>query len=253
MEIRNQTEDKAELCFYGDIASESWQSEWYEEDKCPKDILDFLNGLEGIKEIDVRINSGGGSVFGGIAIYNLLKSYGAKITTHIEALAASIASVIACAGDRIIMYSNAAFMIHKPLTSYFYTSKNADDLRKDADLLDGCQKSILTSYMTKTKEGVTEETINQLINDETWLWGDEVLQYFDFEIAESIDAAACTSQYFNKYKNTQSNFKGSSFDDGTTNEVNIEEIAIKVLEKIENKKEQEIRNSILKDLDQFGI
>ena len=75
IEIRNSTETAADLCFYGDINSESmgvWQK-YFPDDKAPKDVQDFLAQLDGVSKINVHINSGGGSVFGGIAIYNILK------------------------------------------------------------------------------------------------------------------------------------------------------------------------------------
>ena len=68
----------------------------------------------------------------------MLKRNNARITTYIDGIAASIASVIACAGDRIVIPANGTFMIHKPTNGYFFTSMNADQLRKDADTLDIC-------------------------------------------------------------------------------------------------------------------
>lgn len=196
MEIVNQTEDSTDLFFYGDIASESWISEWYEDDKCPADVQKFLSELENISNINIHINSGGGSCNGGLAIYNQLKRYNANITTYIDGLAASIASVIAMAGNRIVMPENAILMIHKPLT---WSGGNADELRKSADILDTYQKSILGVYMTKAKDGITEEQINNLINAETWLTGKEAQEYFNIEIEDAIEAMACTSDLFNKY------------------------------------------------------
>ena len=118
MEIRNQTETKAQLNIYGDIVSDQW-GKWSDDDTCPSDISEFLKNLEGASEIEMHINSGGGSVFAGIAIYNMLKRSKATVTTYIDGIAASIASVIACAGDRVIIPKNGTFMIHKPTTSYF--------------------------------------------------------------------------------------------------------------------------------------
>ena len=184
IEIKNQTEEKAELYFYGDIVSSSWESYWYEEDKCPQDITDFLKELESSKSIDIFINSGGGSVHGGLAIYNLLKRHQGQKTVYVDGIAASIASVIAMAGDKIIIPSNAQFMIHKPLT---WCGGNADDLRKTADILDTCQKSITNIYMENVKEGITEEKIMELINNETWFTGDEVAHYFNVEVEEQSD------------------------------------------------------------------
>lgn len=200
IEIRNQTESSADLCFFGDINSESlgeWQK-YYPEDKAPKDVQDFLDQLDGVSKINVHINSGGGSVFGGIAIYNILKRYDAEITVYVEGLAASIASVIAMAGDRIIIPANAQMMIHKPSTVAW---GNADEMRKQADILDGCQKVILNTYMQHAKEGVTPEQINALIDAETWKNGEEWQEYFDIEVSEKSNAAACESDYFDKYHN----------------------------------------------------
>ncbi len=198
IEIRNETETAADLCFFGDINSESlgeWQK-YYPEDKAPKDVQDFLDQLDGVSKINVHINSGGGSVFGGIAIYNILKRHNAEITVYVEGLAASIASVIAMAGDRIIIPENAQMMIHKPSS---ITWGNADEMRKEANILDGCQKVILNTYMQHTKEGVTAEQINALIDAETWKNGREWQEFFNIEVSEKNNAAACVSDYFEQY------------------------------------------------------
>ena len=193
-------EENAELYFYGDIASESWQSYWYDEDKCPQDIADFLGELDGYKSIDIYINSGGGSVHGGLAIYNQLKRYDGFKTVHVDGLAASIASVIALAGDRVIIPSNAQMMIHKP---WSYCSGNADDMRREADALDSCQKAITSVYMENANEGITEEKITELINNETWMTGAEAKEYFNIEVEESNERVAYSgSMFFDKYKNT---------------------------------------------------
>ena len=204
IEIKNQTENSADLCFFGDINSESlgeWQK-YYPEDKAPRDVKEFLDQLENVSKINVHINSGGGSVFGGIAIYNMLKRFDAEITVYVEGLAASIASVIAMAGDKIIIPANAQMMIHKPSSCAW---GNADEMRKEADILDGCQKVILTTYMEHAKEGVTEEQINDLINAETWKNGEEWQEYFDIEVSESSQAAAAASDCCDKYNNVPEN------------------------------------------------
>jgi ATP-dependent protease ClpP protease subunit len=227
IEIRNQTETAAELCFYGDINSESlgeWQK-YYPDDKAPKDVQDFLAQLDNVEEINVHINSGGGSVFGGIAIYNILKSHKAKIIVYVDGIAASIASVIMCAGDTIYIPKNAMVMIHKPLS---YCGGNADDMRKEADILDQCQKVILNTYMQKAKEGVTEETINNLINAETWKNGAEWTEYFDIEVTESKEIAAYASDYFDNYKHLPETLKPQD----QTNSVNIDDLADKVVTKV---------------------
>lgn len=229
IEIKNQTEESTDLCFFGDINSESlgeWQK-YYPEDKAPQDVKDFLDQLENVSKINVHINSGGGSVFGGIAIYNMLKRFDAEITVYIEGLAASIASVIAMAGDKIIIPANAQMMIHKPSSCAW---GNADEMRKEADILDGCQKVILTTYMEHAKEGVTEEQINDLINAETWKNGEEWQEYFDIEVSESSQAVAAASDFYEKYKNLPENMKPKHQD----KQITIEEITAAVISAIKD-------------------
>lgn len=254
MEIRNQTETKAQLNIYGDIVSDKW-GKWSDDDTCPTDISDFLKDLDGVSEIEMHINSGGGSVFAGIAIYNMLKRSKATVTTYIDGIAASIASVIACAGDRIVIPKNGTFMIHKPTTGYFLESLNADELRKDADTLDHCQKSIVQTYMERARDGVTEQEINDLVNEETWMSGSEAAEYFDFEVEEDVNAAACASELFNFYKNTPENVKKQE-----NPTISAEKIADMVIERLESRKQAEeqkktedIKKEILEDLDMYGI
>lgn len=200
MTIKNQTDSSADLFFYGDIVSETWQSEWYEDDMAPGDVKKFLDQLDGTENINIHINSGGGSVFGGIAIHNMLRRNNAHKTVYVDGLAASIASVIMMAGDEIVMPKNATVMIHKPSASYFFTTKNADDLRKDAESLDTCQEAIMQTYMTKAK--VDKKEIEQKVNDETWLTGEEAAELFDIKVEEANDAVACAgSSMFFCYKN----------------------------------------------------
>ena len=255
IEIRNETAETADLCFFGDINSESlgeWQK-YYPEDKAPKDVQDFLDQLDGVTKINVHINSGGGSVFGGIAIYNILKRHNAEITVYVEGIAASIASVIAMAGDRIIIPANAQMMIHKPSS---ITWGNADDMRKEANILDGCQKVILNTYMQHTKEGVTPEQINALIDAETWKNGEEWQEFFDIEVTEKSNAAACASDYFDRYSNLPEKLKAGR----TPQAVDIDGIADALAGRIEKilknnqtpaaaeNKEKQIE-AILEDLD----
>lgn len=230
IEIKNQTDESADLCFFGDINSESlgeWQK-YYPEDKAPSDVKTFLDQLENVSKINVHINSGGGSVFGGIAIYNMLKRFDAEITVYVEGLAASIASVIAMAGDKIIIPANAQMMIHKPSSAAW---GNADEMRKEADVLDGCQKVILNTYMQHVKEGVTEEIINDLINAETWKTGTEWQEYFDIEVSESSQAVAAASDFYEAYKHTPKNLVGEQ---ETTEKLTAKEIAAAVISAIKD-------------------
>ncbi len=255
MEIKNQTSTSAELYLYGDIMSYALSEDYkkyYPDDKCPKDVKDFLDEIGEVENLDIHINSGGGSVFGGIAIYNLLKSFKANKTVYIDGIAASIASVIAMVGDKIIFPKNATFMMHKPSNSYFWTMMNADDLRKDADILDNCQKAIVNTYMEKVKDGVTRETIESLVNDTTWLIGEEAEEYFDFDIQEGIEAAACTSEFFEIYDKTPDNLKKKNSSKVATISIDADQVAEKLYAKFKADKEQEQetrKNQLLEDLD----
>lgn len=258
IEIRNETEEAADLYFFGDINSESlgeWQK-YYPDDKAPKDVQEFLDQIGNAEKINVHINSGGGSVFGGIAIYNILKRHKAEITVYVEGIAASIASVIAMAGDKIIIPANAQMMIHKPSSAVW---GNADDMRKQAEILDGCQKVILNTYMQHTKDGVTEEQLNRLIDAETWKNGEEWQEFFDIEVSERSDAAACASEYFDEYNHLPERLRGNP----ETQVFDIEKIAdaiagatAKKLEKtlqesrtLEDKEKEKKITAILEDLD----
>lgn len=240
IEIKNQTEDTADLCFFGDINSDSLgeYQKYYPDDKCPKDVQDFLDQVKDVKKLNIHINSGGGSVFGGIAIYNILRRCKAEKIVYVEGLAASIASVIAMAGDKIIIPSNAQMMIHKPSSIAW---GNADEMRKEADILDGCQKVILNTYMQHTKEGITEEEINKLIDAETWKNGEEWQEFFDIEVSEENFITACSSEYFDRYKNLPKSFEQSV----QALSINIDNIANLVVQKLKEKQIIEI----LDDLD----
>ncbi len=179
------------------------------EDICPKDIVNFLKDLENSENIEIHINSGGGSVFGGLAIYNLLKTYKGRKNVYIDGLAGSIASVIALVGDDVYVYENSMMMIHNPLAvmcGYY----NAKDLQEQIDTLEKCKKSILNVYMANINMAkmISEEEISKLMDNETWLVGEEITEYFKGYILEDKkDIVACTSSYFDSYKNTPKNIK----------------------------------------------
>ena len=141
-EFKNATETSVDLYFYGDIVSDWWGAR-QEEDQYPEAIKNFLAEANG-KDLNIYINSGGGSVFAGIAIYNMLKRYPGKKTVHVDALAGSIASVIAFSDSEApTIPSNAYLMIHKPWAG---CEGNAIEMRKMADTLDAVEAGILSVY-----------------------------------------------------------------------------------------------------------
>ncbi|EQK42917.1 clp protease family protein [[Clostridium] bifermentans ATCC 638] len=195
LKVKNQTETSADLYFYGDIVSTFWDS-WDDTDQYPEQIKSFLDEVKD-KSLNIYINSPGGSVFAGQAIYNMLKRHKGYKTVYVDGLAASIASVIAMAGDKIIIPSNAQLMIHKP---WLGTFGNANDLREQADVLDKIEEGILNVYQSKIKEGIDIETIKEMVNKETWLTGEEASKYFDVEVSDKVNiVASYKSDYLNKF------------------------------------------------------
>lgn len=186
----------SELFFYGDIVSDSW-SAWSDEDQYPMNVSQLLKEI-GNDDIDIHINSGGGDVFAGVAICNMLRSASGKKTVYIDGLAASIASVIAMAGDEIIIPSNAFMMIHKAWT---FAMGNANDMRSLANTLDKLDSGIIATYMSHAADGVTEDKISELMAAETWLTGAEAAELFsNIKVTEAVTAAAsCNSKFMDRY------------------------------------------------------
>ena len=206
LQIKNSTETSCDLYFYGDIV-DSWWGAWDDMDQYPESIKNFLDEAKG-KDINIYINSGGGSVFAGMAIYNMLKRHQGYKTVYVDGLAGSIASVIALAGDKVIIPSNAYMMIHKPWCGLH---GNSTELREMADTLDKIEEGILNVYNENLAENADIEVVKAMVNAETWLTGDEASKYFNINVGESVDAVACASDYFNKYnkvpKNLSNEFK----------------------------------------------
>ena len=197
-EIKNMTATTADLYFYGDIVSDWWGA-WQNEDQYPDAIKNFLTQADG-KDLNIYINSGGGSVFAGMAIYNMIKRHGEKnkVKVYVDGLAGSIASVIAFAGtEPPEIPSNAFLMIHKPWGAI---SGNADEMRKMADDLDKVQGGIMNVYENHLKDGVTINQIEALVNAETWMDGKEAEQYFNITTTDAKEYAAAVGDYLNKTK-----------------------------------------------------
>ena len=150
-----------------------------------KEFLSDLAKLDG-QHIHLRINSPGGSVIEGSAIYNSLRRHKGGLTVHIDALAASMASVIAMAGAPVYIADNALMMIHNPWT---ISAGDADQLRKEADLLDKLKSTLVNAYVRKT--GMEQNQIAEMMDAETWLDAVEAVALgFADAIEEGVAAAA---------------------------------------------------------------
>lgn len=188
--IKNKTGDSADLYFYGDIVSSEWEK-WSHEDVCPADIVSALKETENVKQLNIYINSGGGNVFAGHAIYNQLMRHKAHKTVYIDSLAASIASEIAFAGDEIVMPENTYLMIHKAWTTAL---GNANDLRDAAQRLEIIEQSIVETYMKNVKDSISEDKIKELMAAETWMDAKTANGIFNkISISEANFASACVS------------------------------------------------------------
>ncbi len=130
-----------------------------------------LHALGDVDELTVRLNSPGGDVFDGWAIYNALARHGAKKTVWVDGLAASMASVIALAGDEIVMPDNAMIMIHMPFQVVIGT---ADDMRAAAEALDKVTDGLVRAYVARS--GMDENEIRQMMAAETWLSASEAVE-----------------------------------------------------------------------------
>lgn len=167
-EIRAAAQPRAaELLIYGDIGEDIWGG----ESTSALDVVRALADLD-VDTITARINSYGGSVADGLAIHNALRHHPAQVTTAIDGVAVSIASLIAMAGDVVAMAQNARLMIHAPWGALV---GNANDAREFADVLDGYARSMASSYARKTGQSVDEAAALLLDGADHWYSADEAL------------------------------------------------------------------------------
>lgn len=170
MEYEPKT-DTLELRIYSTVESDSW---WKESETSAKHFSDMLKEYENAKEIKIYINSLGGSVLEGIAIYNQLKRHSAHKTVYIDGFACSIASVIAMAGDTVIMPKNTCMMIHNTWT---VAMGNAKELRKAADDLDVINSAAIQAYLDRAGDKLTREKLTEMLDAETYLTAEQCIEY----------------------------------------------------------------------------
>ncbi|GHU91856.1 hypothetical protein FACS1894202_13980 [Clostridia bacterium] len=147
-----------ELRIDGYIAEESW----FLDEVTPAQFKSELSARTG--NITVVINSGGGECFAAAQIYNMLREYDGKVTVKIDALAASAASVIACAGDEVLVSPVSMIMIHNPLANVV---GEVSELERGIEMLNEVKESIINAYIAKTK--LSRNKISAMMDAETWL------------------------------------------------------------------------------------
>jgi ATP-dependent Clp protease protease subunit len=186
--ITNQEGDRT-LYFDGYIAQESW----FEDDITPKQFKSELTSSEG--DISVWLNSPGGDVFAAAQIYTMLKEYKGKVTVKIDGLAASAASVIAMAGDEVLMSPVGMMMIHNPATLIF---GEATDLQSGIDMLNEVKASIVNAYEQKT--GLGRTAISRMMDAETWFNAKKAVElgFADKILYEEVKQEASDGFIFDK-------------------------------------------------------
>lgn len=197
-EIKNQTDTSADLYLYSTISS--WGEEW--GDTSAKDVIKAVKALGNISQLNICINSPGGTVSEGMAIKAFLARQTFKKDVYIDGLCASIATAIAFGvGATVHMDSTALVMIHNAWT---YVYGNASELRKAADDLEKHDATIKQIYLDRTAGKLSEDEIADMMAAETWFSASECLEYglVDEIVSGSTQAAACLPKaYFDMYKN----------------------------------------------------
>lgn len=176
-----KTGQSATISIYGDITS----FPWFDGDVSANNLSKQLEELGDVTDISVYINSYGGEVAEGLAIYNALKRHKARIKTVCDGFACSIASVIFMAGDERVMNDSSLLMIHNAWT---LAEGNAEQLRKQADDLEKITNASVVAY--KAHSSLSEEEIRTLMNAETWITPSEAIEYGFATAIEKTEAKA---------------------------------------------------------------
>lgn len=176
--------ERAEIYLYGVVGGD-----WFGDGVTAKQFADDLKALGSVSTIDLRINSEGGDVFAGKAMYTLLVEHKAKVISHIDGLAASAASFIAMAGNEIEIAEGAFMMIHNAWT---FALGNAEELRRSANLLDTVDASMVDVYAGRTKQSAGD--IKKWMAEETWWTGKQCVEKgFADRVVENLKVAASVS------------------------------------------------------------
>lgn len=199
--------NKSELYLYGAIVSEKWS----DDDIDFKDFKNAIDNLNNDSTLEVYVNSPGGEVFVTQSIISLLKRAKATknitLDCYIDGLGASCASWLPMIADNLYIYDGSMLMLHKPMSSLFFA--NADDMKKEIELLDKIEAQMVENYKSRAKETLTEEVLKDMLAKETWLTADEIENYFNVtRLDTSKKLVACLDkELMDKYKNVPEELK----------------------------------------------
>lgn len=180
-EFKNITPNSADLYLYGEIVEEEWEKLDEDSGISLTEFKKELDDLIGITDLNIYINSVGGSVFASstmVSLLDRLKLKGTKIHTYIDGLCASASTFVFFAGDDLNVYENSIAMIHKPMTMSW---GNANDLQKDIDTLNKIEDSVMLPLYEK-KAKISSEEIKKMIDEETWLTAQEIVNLFNVNL-----------------------------------------------------------------------
>lgn len=237
--FENITETSADIYIYGDIVS----YEWDESDVSAFGFKKELDELGDISELNVHINSLGGSTYQALTIYNLLKQHKAKINVYIDGIAASAASIIAMAGEKVYMPKTSMMMIHNCWT---WATGNAKELRKTADDMDKIAVAYKAAYLSKIS--IDEEKLDTLLDEETYLTAEECINMgFADELIEVKKEETTYNQYSTIcIQNLVSRIKNQTNENRKINltEESIEKISNNIISILESKRKEEAEEKI---------
>lgn len=188
----NETDNSAELYIFGDITSYPW----YEDDTSAYGLVKQLQKMDA-DHIKVHINSYGGEVKEGLAIYNALKDSKMKVTTICDGFACSAASVVFMAGDERIIKEASLLMIHNAWT---FAQGDSNALRKQADDLEKITQASVNAY--KSRATISEDEIKELMNNETWITAKEAVEYGFATKTETEDGRGVSQSVFGNIRGT---------------------------------------------------
>lgn len=193
--VQNNQEQNAELQLYGEISNEDYS--WWNGTQyiTAQKFLEDIEPIKNKQQITIKLNSGGGDLFVGLQIANVLKGISAKKVCIIEGIAASAATLIACACDEVKLYRNSLFMVHKPKAGFFDFGEDKD-FDKVSNMLKACKNSSIELYKQKT--GKSEKELSDIIDNETWFLGQEAVDFgfCDAVIDQNLAVEVTESGFF---------------------------------------------------------
>ncbi len=193
---KSDTGSSADVYIY-DVIGDSWDG------TTAKQFAADLKELGAVKTLNVLINSPGGVISDGVSIYNVLRRHSARKIVQIDGLAASIASIVAMAGDEIRIAANGMMMIHDPWGFAIGTSA---EMRKAAEALDKMRLTLMDTYAKRT--GVAANKISDMMGEETWMTAEEAVdEGFADSITEEVEMAALAKYDLSTFHNLPRSLK----------------------------------------------